>query len=387
MRSRMNEPRERTDAESVRAQIAAEGGGIRGALRALVRRLRGERSARRLGLSVGLGLFIGCLPVYGLHLPLCLAVCLPLRLDAVAAYLAANVSNPLLAPFLLFASAQLGSLLLSGAPLELDLESLSAIHPADIAASTALGSVVLGVCLGVTGGALAGLLARRKAVPDAVDEAIARTVARYRHAPRGDRYYVRYKLKLDPVLREIAALGSLGDVVDVGAGRGQLGVCLFELGLVRSLAGCDHDAHKVELARAALPEARISVDSAESYAFPQADTILLVDVLHYLPPEAQDQVLGRAAGVLQNGGRLLIREVEDARRGSALTRSFERIGLLFGVNRGQSFSFRPLAEITASLTRLGFICERRDASSGTPLSNALVIATYRADDDASMLRS
>jgi len=383
----MDEPRERTDAEGVRALIAAEGGGIRGALRALLRRLRGERSPRRLGLSVGFGLFIGCLPVYGLHLPLCLAVCLPLRLDAVAAYLAANVSNPLLAPFLLFASAQIGSLLLTGAPLELDLDSLRATRPADIAASTVLGSVVLGAGLGAAGGTLAALLARRKPAPDAVDAAIARTVARYRAAPRGDRYYVRYKLELDPVLRELATLGPLGDVVDVGAGRGQLGVCLFELGLVRSLAGCDHDAHKVGLARAALPEAHISVDSAETYVFPRADTILFVDVLHYLTPGAQDHVLGRAAGVLQNGGRLLIREVEDARRGSSLTRAFERIGLFFGVNRGKSFAFRPLSEITATLTRLGFICERRDASSGTPLSNALVIATYQADAATSMLRS
>lgn len=383
----MDEPPERTDRASVRALIASEGGGIRGALRALLRRLRGERSPRRLGVSVGFGLFIGCLPVYGLHLPLCLVVCLPLRLDAVAAYLAANISNPFIAPFLLFASAQIGALLLTGAPLALHLDSLRAAGPADVATSTALGSVVLGACLGVTGGAAAALVARRKPAPDAVDEAIVRTLARYRHAPRADRYYVRYKLRIDPVLREIAALGPLGDVIDAGTGRGQLAVCLFELGSVRSIAGFDHDARKVALARAALPEARFRVDSAESYEFADADTILFIDVLHYLTPPAQDRVLVRAAEVLRHGGRLLIREVEDTRRGSALTRWLERIGLFLRVNHGRSVAFRPLADIIATLTRLGFRCDVQNASRGTPLSNALVVATCQRAAAASMLRS
>lgn len=383
----MDEPREPNDEKRARALLAAEGGGIRGAFRALLRRLRGERSPLRLGVSVGLGLFIGCLPVYGLHLPLCLLVCLPLRLDAVAAYLAANVSNPFIAPFLLFASAQIGSLLVTGAPLELDLAALREAGALDVAASTLLGSVVLGAFLGITGGSAAAWIARRKSTPDALDAAIARTVARYRNAPPADRHYVRWKLRLDPVLREIAQLGELGSVVDAGAGRGQLGACLLELGLVRTLTGFDHDARKIELARAALPEASFSVESTDTYAFPQADTILFIDVLHYLSPSAQERVIARAASALRPDGRLIVREVEDARRGSALTRLFERLGLALGINRGQKFAFRPIAEITALLERLGFECERRDASSGTPLSNALVIANYRHGAGPGMLKS
>jgi uncharacterized protein (DUF2062 family)/SAM-dependent methyltransferase len=383
----MDEPGDPNDATRVRAAIAAEGGGIRGVFRALLARLRGERSPLRLGVSVGLGFFIGCLPVYGLHLPMCLVVCLPLRLDAVAAYLAANVSNPFVAPFLLFASAQIGSLILTGAPLELDLDSLRDGGALEIAASTVLGSVVLGAVLGVVGGSIAAWLASRRATPSALDAAIARTVARYGNAPRADRHYVRWKLRLDPVLREIATLGELGDVVDAGSGRGQLGACLWELGVVRTLAGFDHDDHKVTLARAAFPEASFSAESAETYAFPAADTILFIDVLHYLDPDAQDRVLERAASSLRPDGRLIVREVEDARRGSSLTRLFERIGLALGVNRGQKFAFRPLSEIVERLTSLGFECERRDASSGTPLSNALVVANYRPRAAAGMLKS
>jgi SAM-dependent methyltransferase len=232
--------------------------------------------------------------------------------------------------------------------------------------------------LGVVGGSIAAWVASRRAPPGALDAAIARTIARYRGAPRADRHYVRWKLRLDPVLREIATLGELGDVVDAGSGRGQLGACLWELGLVRTLAGFDHDEHKVALARAAFPEASFSTESAETYAFPAADTILFIDVLHYLDSDAQDGVLERAASSLRPDGRLILREVEDARRGSALTRLF---------NRGQKVAFRPLSEIVERLAQLGFECERRDASSGTPLSNALVVANYRPRAAASMLKS
>ena len=80
----------------------------------LLRLLRGSGSPRRVGLSVGLGLFIGCLPLYGFHLPLCLVVCIPFGLDAVLAYVAANISNPLVAPFLVLSEVVIGSWLLHG---------------------------------------------------------------------------------------------------------------------------------------------------------------------------------------------------------------------------------------------------------------------------------
>jgi uncharacterized protein (DUF2062 family)/2-polyprenyl-3-methyl-5-hydroxy-6-metoxy-1,4-benzoquinol methylase len=371
-------PKRRTELERVRALIASEGGGIRGTFRALFKRLRGERSPLRLGISVGLGLFIGCLPLYGLHLPLCLLVCVPFRLDLVAAYLAANISNPVFAPFLLLASAQIGAFMLTGAGLGLDLERVREASVSGVLRGTALGSVVLGSVLGLSGGFLAAFVARVRLPASELERAIERTVARYRTAPRGDRYYVRFKLRLDPVLRELAELGPFGDVIDAGAGRGQLGICLFELGLVRTLTGFDYDSRKVALASAALPDARFVSASAESYDFGSADTLLLVDVLHYLEPAEQDRVLARAKAALRDGGRLFLREVEGARGSSGLTRLLERIGARLGINRARTLAFRPLSELIQTLEQLGLECSTRDASRGTPLSNALVIATFRA---------
>ena len=110
----------------------------------LLRLLRGEGSATRVGLSVGLGLFIGCQPLYGLHLPLCLLVCLPFGLDALLAYVAANISNPLVAPFLLLCEVEVGSLLLRGHALAFDIGAARRADLAGIAREVALGSVVVG---------------------------------------------------------------------------------------------------------------------------------------------------------------------------------------------------------------------------------------------------
>ena len=72
-------------------------------------------SANRDAVAIGVGAFIGCLPIYGLHLLLTIVVGRLLRLNRLKMYLAANISNPLIAPFLIFAEIQTGAWLRRGA--------------------------------------------------------------------------------------------------------------------------------------------------------------------------------------------------------------------------------------------------------------------------------
>ena len=89
---------------------------------------------------------------------------------------------------------------------------------------------------------------------DPFETAAARTRARYETAPRGDRFYVAGKLALDPVCRlAVERGGSLGRVLDLGCGRGQLALLLLDSGLAASASGFDSDARKIEVARAAGP--------------------------------------------------------------------------------------------------------------------------------------
>src|SRR5690606_33131674 len=247
-------------------------------LKRLWQRLRGAGSPARLGISVGLGLFIGCLPLYGLHLPLCLLVCLPFRLDVVAAYLAAHVSNPLFAPFLLVAEAELGAVVLGRLPLTAAFESASELGWDEILVRTAVGSVVLGAVLGAAGGALAAGIARgRSSADDALEAARRRTGARYRNVPPADRWYVASKLRTDPVAEQVAALGPLGDVLDVGCGRGQLGPFLVELERVSRPVGSDLDGREVHVAQGAGgADATFSASDVATTALAPVDTVLLI---------------------------------------------------------------------------------------------------------------
>src|SRR4051794_22674887 len=85
--------------------------------------LRTEGSGTgREAAAIGLGIFIGCLPLYGLHLALCWLVGWGLKLNRLKLYLAAHVSNPLFAPTLVFVEIQIGAWLRRGAMHELTLD-------------------------------------------------------------------------------------------------------------------------------------------------------------------------------------------------------------------------------------------------------------------------
>ena len=80
--------------------------GVTSRLRRVVWELRTEGAGpAREAAAIGLGVFIGCSPLYGFHLLLCLAVGWCLGLNRLKMYLAANISNPFVAPFLLLAGA------------------------------------------------------------------------------------------------------------------------------------------------------------------------------------------------------------------------------------------------------------------------------------------
>src|SRR3954471_12360882 len=79
--------------------------------------------------AIALGVFIGCLPLYGFHLVMCWSVGFALGLNRLKMYLAANISNPLVAPWLLLAEIQAGSWLRHGVfhPLSLQIVKTAAV--------------------------------------------------------------------------------------------------------------------------------------------------------------------------------------------------------------------------------------------------------------------
>ena len=131
-------------------------------VREAIRRVLAEHaSPAELGLSVALGVFLACTPFYGLQTILALGLAWLLRLNRVAAVLAAQASTPPLSPVLIFASVQLGEHLLSGHFFAMSLGTLRSQSIPQLARTffTAwlLGGCVLGGVLGaVAGGGTCG---------------------------------------------------------------------------------------------------------------------------------------------------------------------------------------------------------------------------------------
>jgi SAM-dependent methyltransferase len=187
--------------------------------------------------------------------------------------------------------------------------------------------------------------------------------------------WVRTKLLGDPVAKIVADLAT-GTVLDIGCGRGQIALLLLFLGRASRVHGIDWDAAKIAAAAHAGEglDATFVRGDARTAPFEAADTVLLIDLLHYFAVDEQDAILARAADAVRPGGSLLLREA-DAAAGwrSVVTLIEERIFTFLRVNRGERVRFRPARELAARLEAAGLACEIRPAQAGTPFSNVLIV--------------
>lgn len=354
---------------------------VREELRRLGRELRGPGTTPgRAGAAAALGLLAGWMPMPMplLTVPIVAAACVLLQLDALVAVVAMVAA--------------------SGA------RALPLHHPL---ARGPLGFLVAGPALAAAGGlatsTIVALLPRpRPRAPyrlpadapawvRAVERVAARFAAPYspRATERARFHYVRTKLLGDPVAGLIADLagaspGGFGALLDVGTGRGIVPLLLLELGRASSARGIDWDERKIAAARRAASsrgdgvapvDASFVREDARAAALDPADTVLLVDLLHYFTEAEQDALLDRAAAAVRPGGRLLVREA-DPERGwrSRATLAEERFFTLIRFNRGERVCFRPARDITARLQAAGLRCRTLPAWGSTPFSNVLIVA-------------
>src|SRR5947209_9540089 len=147
------------------------------------------------------------------------------------------------------------------------------------------------------------------------DLAVVRTrvARRYRAETRFDRTYVAMKLRHDPIYRELLGYAErerLGQVVDIGCGCGQGGLFLLEAGCAASVTGLDWNADHLRQARKAadgLAFQALQQDLATDQTVPDADAILIIDVLYQLDTGAQMRLLHAAARAART--HILIRTV------------------------------------------------------------------------------
>jgi uncharacterized protein (DUF2062 family) len=111
----------------------------------------------RLGAAVGLGVAFGCTPFFGFQFVLALLIAVPLRLNKLAVAIGTQISTPPLTPFVIFAGANLGELMLHRRLLPLTLNAIRAMPARQLAGQFLLAWTVGGLTLGVIFGVIAAV--------------------------------------------------------------------------------------------------------------------------------------------------------------------------------------------------------------------------------------
>ena len=221
----------------------------------------------------------------------------------------------------------------------------------------------------------------------------------YRSAGRFAWHFARGKLGLDPVFRHLLQHGLISPrarVLDIGCGQGLLASLLrsctaFEQrgrwpnGWARApqaarVTGIELMPRDVQRARAALGDAAEFIcGDMRSTPFPEADVVVILDVLHYIGIAEQNEVLARVRRALPAGGVLLLRVGDAAaKHGFAASQWADRVITFVRGHRVVPQYGRPLAEWIAQLESLGFEVRSQPMSAGTPFANVLLVARVRA---------
>ncbi len=222
--------------------------------------------------------------------------------------------------------------------------------------------------------------------------------APYRRASRWAWHWARGKLARDPVFRGMLERGDLppqARVVDIGCGQG-LVASLLQACVDRQQAGdwpsawpvqasasaytgielMRKDVARAERALCSLPLApRFVCADMRTVPLPSCDLVVILDVLHYVDPAAQQAVLQRVRAALAPGGRLLLRVGDAANvRGYAISQWVDRLVTVVRGHRAAPTWGRPLADWTALLQDQGYTVRAVPQSQGTPFANVLLIA-------------
>lgn len=209
---------------------------------------------------------------------------------------------------------------------------------------------------------------------------VARTISG-RYGKPFDRHFAYWKVQMDPLYQGVGGLlaGSSLPVLDVGCGTGLLCFYLLEQGVLGPLHGLDFDPQKIAAARKAaeaLPNPPVFHQGDARDPWPDiSGHVCLLDVLHYLPPDAQASLLTSAARHVAPGGRLVIRtglKAENWRyRVTLMTdRLMNRLKLM----KSPPVSYPEQGALETVLNGAGLqLITARPLHEGTPFNNHLLI--------------
>jgi len=137
----------------------------------------------------------------------------------------------------------------------------------------------------------------------------------YRDAGRPTRELVTWRPLICPYEPITRWVPSGSRVLDFGCGAGALLALLSEQRQIASGTGCDVSNKGIATAKAA--QARLSNDVLDfrhisdfvDIPIEKFEIVLMIDVLHHIPPARQQEAIDAAAGRVAAGGRLIYKDM------------------------------------------------------------------------------
>ncbi|MGZ6334156.1 MAG: methyltransferase domain-containing protein, partial [Bdellovibrionota bacterium] len=164
-------------------------------------------------------------------------------------------------------------------------------------------------------------------------------LARYPRTRWSTRFFLSVRWKLTPYSQMAHELPERGPILDMGCGHGLFTLALALQSSERQVLGFDHDEDRVGLAREAARDLpNIDVRSGNMTEPPPGNYsgIAMIDVMHYFEPETQKELARQAFERLDEGGRLIVREVDPSGgAASSFNRFYEKIATGIGFTRAE----------------------------------------------------
>jgi len=344
-------------------------------------------SPAQVGLAVGVGVCVGMTPLFGFHLLLCILLGSAFRLNKLVMYLAANISNPVLIPLIVYAEFQLGSLISSGQFESISIEVVNR-GVGSWFYQVLTGSLVLGPLVGILlgfGVYFFMIASRARENTETVYDNIRIEIFKaFRKHSRFFAGYVNGKLRFDPVYRDaLAVVPKEASILDVGGGVGLFCIYhhLFHLGNpVSKKIVVDWDDERVDLGKKVSNENAWPIRYQSKNAFSDEisghfDSILLFDVLHYQKKPQQDQLIMELFKNLNPEGVLLIREMNSKHQiKNFFTWLLEKLSIGLSFTKATEVSSRSVNEYVEILVGLGMEVDWQPCARGVFFSNYLIVA-------------
>ncbi|WP_317898313.1 1-acyl-sn-glycerol-3-phosphate acyltransferase [Aurantibacillus circumpalustris] len=196
-------------------------------------------------------------------------------------------------------------------------------------------------------------------------------------------WYCRIKTKLEGNYENFEKyLPKKGKIIDVGCGYGFLSLMLGFMSKDREILGLDYDDEKINIASNCVSKNSktnfIHADVTQ-YEFVEADAFIINDVLHYLEPEQQINLIKSCVNKLNKNGVMIVRDADaDKKKRHMGTRYTEFFSTNSGFNKTKEsgLHFTSADLIKNTLNSFNFI-EYKLIDDTTLTSNVTFVIHYK----------